>query len=777
MKSYLKFLSRNKLYTAIEAVGLIVSLAFVILIGSYVRQQWQVAHGASEWKHYYIVGIDYDQVDMAPDGLPFLLKESLPGVEQATEYTRFFFVNAQLGDYPIESARGVLVNPDFFQMFPVEWAEGDPASLVGGGVAVSERFAERYSPDQDIMGRIIQAGVDTIQINAVFKSFESKIFPETELIEVKERQTFTYSGASSGTSCIISTMIPEGELVKMLDKLFETRLPKTLGRDESRSFVNGSIERMDRLYFSDLNSDNNFCKGNPSLLRMLVAIVLLLFLSAVFNFINLATALAGRRAKEMGVRSILGSSRGQILRRYLKESLLFAAVCALLAVLLAYALTPIVQDYLSVRHGERVTSVPFTWQWDAISVGVIILLVLIAGLPAGWIPAQISSRFSPSQIIKGDFRQWSKRVFSKVFIIIQTALSVMLLAFSLVMERQFSHMIHRPLGADVDQVYVQWRLSDALDDALDQLPFVSGRGQALGYPGRAVGTTTQPSKDGNGTYTFSVIQMDPEAFRLCGFEIVEDYHTPSGTGVWLSESTYKRLCQDYGDLNPPPADIVPFRIAGFAGIIKDFATSDAAHINPNEMGMILVQNKPVSVFFNLLKIEGDRKEAEKSLQTIYKRFCEEKYGSLRNDSLNSYIQDNMRRGLVEAERHMRMVELYMILAVLVSLLGLLAMSSFYASEQTHDVAVRKVFGGTVGEEVMRGVGSYMLLVLIACVLAVPVAVWLSGRYLEGFIYRISGYGWIFAVAVVIALVISFLAVLWQTLKAARTNPAVELKKE
>ena len=115
--------------------------------------------------------------------------------------------------------------------------------------------------------------------------------------------------------------------------------------------------------------------------------------------------------------------------------------------------------------------------------------------------------------------------------------------------------------------------------------------------------------------------------------------------------------------------------------------------------------------------------------------------------------------------------------MLVSLLGLLAMSALFAGERTHDVAVRKVFGSTVGNEVVRGVREYMLLVLIACILAVPVAVWLTGRYLEGFYYRISGYGWIFAVAVVTALLISFFAVLWQTLKAAKTNPAVELKKE
>jgi putative ABC transport system permease protein len=105
------------------------------------------------------------------------------------------------------------------------------------------------------------------------------------------------------------------------------------------------------------------------------------------------------------------------------------------------------------------------------------------------------------------------------------------------------------------------------------------------------------------------------------------------------------------------------------------------------------------------------------------------------------------------------------------------MSALYASERTHDIAVRKVFGSTVRGETLKSVGSYMVLVGISCLIAVPVAVWLAGKYLEDFNYRISGYGWIFAVAVLITLAISFLAVLWQNLKAAKTNPAIELKKE
>ena len=126
---------------------------------------------------------------------------------------------------------------------------------------------------------------------------------------------------------------------------------------------------------------------------------------------------------------------------------------------------------------------------------------------------------------------------------------------------------------------------------------------------------------------------------------------------------------------------------------------------------------------------------------------------------------------------MRLMELFMILALLLSLLDLLAMSTFYADEKSRDIAVRKVFGGTVDSETRRTIRDYMVLVGIACIIGIPIAVWAAQEYLKDFIYRLEGYWWIFVLAVAITLVFSLISVLWQTLKAAKTKPAVELKKE
>jgi ABC-type antimicrobial peptide transport system permease subunit len=126
---------------------------------------------------------------------------------------------------------------------------------------------------------------------------------------------------------------------------------------------------------------------------------------------------------------------------------------------------------------------------------------------------------------------------------------------------------------------------------------------------------------------------------------------------------------------------------------------------------------------------------------------------------------------------MRLVEIFTLLAILISLLGLVAMSTYYADEKSRDIAVRKVFGGTVDSEARRTIRDYMVLVGIACIIGIPLGVYAAQEYLKDFIYKLEGYWWIFVLAVVLSVLIAFASVLWQTLKAARTNPAVELKKE
>ena len=329
MKSYLKFLSRNKLYTAIEFIGLAVSLAFVILIGSYVRQQQKAAYGYPEWKKTYLVGTLYGSVEMGPrTGLAGLLKENVPEIDKAADYS-YLGIKGKVGDVPIHH-NGMIaeVTADFLDMFPIQWVSGNPDELLESNtVAVKERFAREMFPGEDVIGKVWEYEEEVSTVVAVFRDFGSPIFRDDELVLLEVRENGELIRGYTGvTTCFVRSDESEDKLMADIDAVLENhhRMIWAWGRDETRAMKNGSIERMDRLYFSDLNGGNQFfLKGNKSLLKMLSAVVLLLLLSAIFNYINLSSALAGRRVKEMGMRSVLGASREQIVWNYLKESLVF----------------------------------------------------------------------------------------------------------------------------------------------------------------------------------------------------------------------------------------------------------------------------------------------------------------------------------------------------------------------------------------------------------------------------------------------------------------------
>ena len=215
------------------------------------------------------------------------------------------------------------------------------------------------------------------------------------------------------------------------------------------------------------------------------------------------------------------------------------------------------------------------------------------------------------------------------------------------------------------------------------------------------------------------------------------------------------------------------------GVVTDFPTRPASEgeINPN--GGVIVTRVEELQYSNCLLIgtTGEDKSYEDQILQAYKEFRLETLGVEQSAWRYGFIKDINRKQLIPVRRTLRLVELFAVLAVLISLLGLLAMSTYFADENTKQIAVRKVFGSDVSNETWRTVRSYMLLVVVACLIGIPLAIWASRLYLQRFAYRIEGYGWVFIVAVIISLAIALATVLWQTLQAARTNPATELKKE
>ena len=335
----------------------------------------------------------------------------------------------------------------------------------------------------------------------------------------------------------------------------------------------------------------------------------------------------------------------------------------------------------------------------------------------------------------------------------------------------------RPMHCDIADKFFMLSYSyddvTPLRDMLEALPCVKRVGKCTGVPGMITMGQYSTTRDGQ-DILFKHLRMDSTAFAMLRFEILEDYGAPLYNSVWFSDESFAAcgFDEDYHDVGD-----LARRTKGCeqtAGVFKAFPTNPA-NIGSEDYAIISLM-KPEDIMANgwVIETTGDRKEAEKQILNAYDTFVKEHEDSGNN---HFWIDENIAEAWKPARNNMRLVEIFMLLSILIALLGLVAMSTYYADEKSRDIAVRKVFGGTMDTEAWRTIREYMVLVGIACVIGIPIAVYAAQEYLKDFIYRLEGYWWIFVVAVLLTGLIAFVSVIWQVLKAAKTNPAIELKKE
>jgi len=778
MKSYLKFLSRNKLYTAIEAVGLAVSLAFVIIIGSYVVQQFEVKYENPNWRDVYTFAMVEDSY---PDqlGLTYTftdaIKAAAPEVEMAGRLSPVeMLMTPKEGTL---QAKVVTADRHFFELFPnLKFVEGDPQVLAdAGNMIVSEEFSHKSGLR---VGDIWKLGQDSFTVAAIMKDWKSTLFEYADIVLSIDGPIKAFSDPNDqfGSVYTFVKLSPGADRNALQDKAVSVCKSLYDGL-YGTSFLQGiRVYRLDELLFGDVHGNTingNIAHSDKRTLDLLLAAVLLLLVSAVFNYINLNMALSAKRAREMATRRLIGASKASIFGRRILESLLFTLVCFTVSLLLAVWWTPMVNRLLN--DPDIAIRIQFTPKYLAIFAA----LVLVVGLLSGLLPALFSGRWKPIDVVRGNFRAQSKMTFSKVFIVLQSALSVFLIAMAIVMEAQYRKSLNRPVHADIGNKYFLQVASfglESLRSSLEALPFVKSTGLAFYVPGQQGAGQYSKTVDGK-DILYRVYHMDKDAFDMLGFEIQADYNAPVNNTVWFGESAFAATgftaaSHDIGILSQKLGNC-----ENMGGVIADFPVS-LNNMGVNENMIVLVENTQETFPYTygiLMEIGGDHEEARKQIRRTYETWKKDNMVYYELD--DGYLTEFYEKALKPARNNMRLMELFMILALLLSLLDLLAMSTFYADEKAHDIAVRKVFGGTVDSETWRTIRDYMLLVGIACIIGIPIAVWAAQEYLKDFIYRLEGYWWIFVLAMAITIVFSLISVLWQTLKAAKTNPAVELKKE
>ena len=765
MKSYLKFLSRNKLYTAIEAVGLAVSLAFVIIIGSYVWQQYAVTWENPDRERVYVPGTP--GFPALTYGFPDAIGD-IPEIESVSRMCNVVVHPVIRGENT--EAESVGVEPEFFEICPqFRFVEGSADVLSAPNNAIlSASFARKHSLS---VGDALDITGSSYVVGAILEDLKGTVIKPYDIflnaaVYKDEWQPFD----NYGSTVTLIKVRPETDRKELYDKL-ESVCKDVYSSIYGQSFFEHlELSRYDELFFKE--TEGFFRHGDKATLRILMLVGLLLLLSAILNYINLSVALTGKRAKEMAVRQLSGASRAGIIWKYVAESIAFTAVCFAAGLLLAEAFCPAMNALLNNPD------IPIRVIWSPGYVIAYIVIILLVGALCGIFPAMMAGRYKPVDVMKGGYRRKSKMVFSKVFIVLQNALAVILIALAITMEAQMHKTQERPMNCNIDNIFFLKDFSGEdnapLKDALEALPCVRRIGRSSGVPGSINMGQYSTTRDGQ-DILYKLIRLDSTAFSMFGFEILEDFHAPQFNSVWFSDKSFAAtgFDADYHDIS----GTLSRRTKGceqVAGVFKSFPTNNA-NIGEEDYAIVsLMRSDDIPFAGWVIETTPDRKAAKAQIMEAYDNYIKGKqiYGSLA-----FWVDENIAEAWKPARNNMRLVEIFMLLSIIIALLGLVAMSTYYADEKSRDIAVRKVFGGTVDTEAWRTIREYMVLVGIACVIGIPIAVYAAQEYLKDFIYRLEGYWWIFVVAVLLTGLIAFVSVIWQVLKAAKTNPAIELKKE
>lgn len=777
--TYLRFLSRNKLYTFIEVFGLSVALGFVILLASYARTEFSVGAKQPLSRQLYVIG--------AGNSFGMTLgtsEEFFPSVPEIKAWTRLSYggtADVMVGDDYYQAAE-ISVDTNFFKFFDYRLT-GCPKDNVlenEDEVILSESFAKKVFGNEDPIGRTLSVDKSKWTVVGVVEDFGPvDVFNHCDMFTSIKRAQRRFAWMDNFGNTIPIVRLDEGTDV---EKVRDDLLKKYLGYwnfykadNSDNAFLWGaSVTRLDKVYFSDLEEYSCIRTGDKKQVGLLFIVALVLLISAIFNYINLTVAQTGKRAKEMATRRLLGESSRNILARYIAESFAFTVGCFAVGCLLAYSFKPLF---------DRILNADIVLTPDLTTVLWAVLALVVISVISALLPALLVSQFKPIDVVKGEFRFKNKMIFGKVFIVLQTVFSTILIAMAITMSAQVSYLVNLPVGyetKDVIQVSSQdvgYRRGpqDALRNRLKALPQVVDAG---------LGITSPISCGANGLHDennqiigwMRMAQLDTTSLRILGIKVLEKYSEISSPKVLLTETSKRSL--GVTAEHPYAGGSYTKGEYEICGIIPDFRANNAL-FEPmeNERNSIRIIDENYDyAFIQLLKITGDRAEAMAAVKNVCREFAKETTG-VPLEMYAYYLDEKLVDDLNGIKNTMLLVIFFMVMAILISALGLFAMSLYYTEQQSRQIAVRKVFGAEVSSAVWTLSKSFMIMSLVAVVLAVPFVVWGITNYLQAFYTKIAFPWWAIVLAALISLLISFISVLGQTYTAATENPVKTLGQE
>lgn len=796
MKYFFRFLKNNPLYAVINMVGLALSLMFVILIGDYTYRQFSIDKWHRNHERIYVLGTENRNSLMSWPDCAHSLKDRYPEVE---DVCCVYMHNGKIKheDRVYEEAQGdnagniMLADSNFFRFFDFKMIEGDRETALDSPekCVVTESLAKALFPDGNALGQPLQIeGTRYVfvsddngdpydsslvyTVSGVIKDLDKTVFlNETAVIANFERapQVLGYrlrndlmASGPLGSTLSFLMMRPGANLDDKIDDLTDY-CTKNIPMFDFYGKTSAALIPLDGLMFAPQNTGAGLQTGDKSLLGILLAVVLAILMFAVTNYINLTVANTGFRAKEMATRRLLGSDGLGISLELIGESTLMVFI----SFIIGGALALLLEDKVAVLFKGKIDILK---DINLATVSVSLLFIVLTGIISGIMPTISLSRYKPIDVVKGSFRYHSKMVLSRIFIILQNVITMTMMAATLTILLQMSHLVKAPLGYNTENIYrVSSDNPEVLRNALKSQPFIQGIGSFSGtsLDGNYRSMSTRKDKDNNNLLVY-LTTWDKEFIDIMGINLVKDNHL-SGDVKYINEELAGKLSLGDGESEVTWGD---GKVTQVAGIFSNFHMTNI--LDPYQPFMITVKDTDEIEDPNfMVKTNGD--------PLAWKKLCDlvkEVDGSTEDiDWKVQSIESSVKASLTEEKNTMRVVGIFTGVAVLISVLGFIGMSLFFIRQRRKEIGVRRIMGSTTNEVLSLLLTKFCAPLLVSFIFAVPLSWFIMDKWLESFSYRIGLSPWIFIASGAVSLLIAVVSIFFQTLHAAHSNPADAIRAE
>ena len=784
IKNYLKIVLRNiwrhKGYSFINITGLAIGMACCLLITIWVLDElsYDKFHENSpelfrvEENQHYSGRVFH--VTVTPHPLAPALKEEIPEIIDATRYVWAGGLLLRYGEKAFFEDNIRAVDPSFFQMFTFPLIKGDKNTAFDSpySFVLSEEIAEKYFGEEDPLGKVISVNNQyDFTITGVMKNVPHSSYIQFDMVipykflkkTGKTRDSF--GSNSIQTFVQLQKGIPVEQCNEKIFGFIRTRLPK-------------SVTDLVLMPYTDMHLHENWgyvkTAGAIQYVYIFSIIAFFVLFIACINFMNLSTARSANRAKEVGMRKVVGALRRHIIRQFYGESVLFAFIALIFSVIIVTLLLPAFSK-LAAKD----------LSWNVAGVGFILIglvgITLFTGLIAGSYPALFLSAFQPVKVLKGSLKSGAgSSRFRKILVVIQFSLSIMLIIGTTVVYKQLNYMKNRRLGWDKEHlIYIPLRADIKKSYNSLKLELINDS-RILG----ASGTSQLPTHIGSNSSGADWDGKDPELKLLIGFnpvdfDFIKTLKIEMAEGRGFSREFPIDLTENFivneevakiMEKEPVVGERFTFgdRKGVIVGVMKNFHYQSVR----NKIEPLAIMVSPDNINYMLIRIPHEGiSSSVKFIEATWNRVVPDYPFEYR------FMDERFDRMYRAEARIGTLLKYFAILAVFIACLGLFGLASFTAEQRTKEIGIRKVLGASVSQITMLLGREFFLLVLLANAIAWPAAYFLMKNWLQDFAYR-TGLGlFIFLAAMAAALAVAIISVSFQAIRAASASPAEALKYE